>query len=112
MALPDFAYAGAAAPEAFKFDVLPSETVPDLSVISAAELEVRRPGESADVIWSDPPPHPRDLIVAASRAQGPPVTEIWAYDSEAWLDSDADETGCRTLLTASVDAAASWAGDA
>ena len=51
MALPDFVYAGASSPEAYRHTCTPSETVPDLSVVTGASLEVTRPNGTV-VTWA------------------------------------------------------------
>jgi len=51
MSLPDYVYAEAADPETIFVDVVPSDTVPDLSVVTAASFSVTTPGRQR-VTWA------------------------------------------------------------
>ena len=47
MNTPNFVYAGAKAPAAFRINVTPNATVPDLSVVTAATCTVTRPDRTS-----------------------------------------------------------------
>lgn len=51
MGLCNCVYAGAKSPEALQVNVSPSESVPDLSLVTAAEIQVVKPNGSTET-WS------------------------------------------------------------